>query len=169
MGKLLKNLKKADLCNGMIIPIAWSTPGKIKIMEKKVIAIFEDDEANCFIYQKALKAWEDKLEVHYFSSLNEAQILSQEIHFDMVLIDVHFRGRSFEGIRILRKLRQISQGNWQAVGLMPFIQYGDVKRLQPMGFKACLEKPHWAFDMELIWKMLKTTENNSGSRLIPIL
>lgn len=108
-------------------------------MKKKVIAIFEDDPVNRFIYERTLRKRND-IEVHLFDNAESGIARAKEIQFDVIFIEMHFWG-SFEGMSILNQLKAISGQSTVFVALTAFLQEGDLEYVFAAGFNMCLEKP----------------------------
>lgn len=108
-------------------------------MKKKVIAVFEDDPVNRFIYQRTLQKRKD-VEAHLFDNAEKGVISAKEIQFDVIFIEMHFWA-SFGGIAILEKLKQITTPSTTFVAMTSFLQEGDLEYLFAAGFNMCLEKP----------------------------
>jgi CheY-like chemotaxis protein len=108
-------------------------------MKKKVIAIFEDDPVNRFIYQRTLSRRDD-VEVHLFNNAEIGIARAKEIQFEIVFIEMHFWG-SFEGTSILSRLKPITDQSTIFVAMTAFLQEGDLEYAFASGFNMCIEKP----------------------------
>ncbi|MBL7872658.1 MAG: response regulator [Cyclobacteriaceae bacterium] len=125
----------------MILPL-WN------IMEKKlVIAIFENDPLNRFIYQKMSQLQLDKASFHIFNTPEEGLELAAALKFDIAFIDMHLRGEYFGGVSLCKELRAISKQT-KMVAMTTLIQQGDIERASSNGFLKCLEKPLPFFDLD---------------------
>jgi CheY-like chemotaxis protein len=117
-------------------------------METKiVIAIFENDSLNRFIYQRMLDLQKEKVTSYIFNSVEEGLEMSKNVSFDVVFIDLHLRGEQYSGIELAKTLKAISD-NSVMVGMTTLIQKGDVERTTEAGFAACHEKPLPFFDLD---------------------
>lgn len=110
-------------------------------MKKLVVAIFEDDEINRFIYQNLLKSTSERLDVHLFESPEAGFEAAKTIQFDIVFIEIHFWGQSFYGSAILHRLKEISESDFLSVAVTSLLQEGDMERIVAAGFTMCMEKP----------------------------
>jgi DNA-binding NtrC family response regulator len=123
---------------------AWHDNAFFKLkpyMKKKsVIAIFEDDVVNRFIYSRLFHLRQEEIEVHIFGNPEEGYAVAKDIAFDVVFIEVHF-WKNFGGIDILSKLKEISNPNMIAVAMIALLQIGDLENIMAAGFSMCLEKP----------------------------
>lgn len=108
-------------------------------MEKKRIAIFEDDQVNRFIYQQIFND-KDDVEVHIFDSPGSGIAMVKEMQFDVVFIEIHFWS-NFGGIGILKKIKEISATCPTFIAMTSFLQEGDLEQIMSSGFSLCLEKP----------------------------
>ena len=108
-------------------------------MKKKVIAIFEDDPVNRFIYQRTLSRRDD-VEVHLFDNADIGIAQAKEIRFEIVFIEMHFWA-SFGGISILSKLKPVTDQSTIFVAMTAFLQEGDLEHAFASGFNMCIEKP----------------------------
>lgn len=126
---------------GTIIPL-WV------IMKKKVvIAIFETDPLNRFIYQKMLEPQRDRVSFHIFNSAEEGLGKAAELACDVAFIDMHMHGKFFGGLDIVKKLKMISDQTTM-IAMTTLIQDGDVERATSGGFFKCTEKPLPFFDLD---------------------
>ncbi len=117
-------------------------------MKKKlVLAIFENDPLNRFIYQKMLQRQEDKVSFHIFNTPEEGLELAPSLNFDIAFIDMHLRGEYFGGIGFSNKLKSVS-GSTTTIAMTTLIQEGDLERAASGGFEKCVEKPLPFFDLD---------------------
>lgn len=117
-------------------------------MKKKlVIAIFENDPLNRFIYQKMLKPHMEKASVYIFDSPEEGLEKATEVDFDIAFVDMHLKGECFGGIPLSQQLKSLSD-NTRLVAMTTLIQQGDKERAESNGFMKCLEKPLPFFDLD---------------------
>lgn len=124
----------------MIFPmLGGETFSKNNNMRKKVIAIFEDDPINKFVYERTLQRRED-VEVKVFSHPEDGIEAAKEIHFDIVFIELHFRG-PFEGLSIIEALKKVCSEDTVFIAMTSFLQRDDLEKALDAGFSACLEKP----------------------------
>jgi CheY-like chemotaxis protein len=110
-------------------------------MRKSVVGVFVNDKVEHFIYARNLERLGSRTECHFFTSLDVSATLATDIHFDVVLIDLHFSGENFGGISILKYLKTNSPKKMIAVAVTPLLQTGDVETVLDAGFSMCLEKP----------------------------
>lgn len=108
-------------------------------MKNKVIAIFEDDPINKFVYERTLQRRED-IEVKIFDHPENGIAAAKETHFDIVFIEIHFRG-PFEGLSIIEALKKVCDKDTVFIATTSFMQQGDLEATLDAGFSACLEKP----------------------------
>jgi CheY-like chemotaxis protein len=117
-------------------------------METKiVIAVFENDSFNRFIYQRMLDLQKEKVTAYIFNTIEEGLEMAKKVSFDVVFMDLHLRGEQYSGIELAKTLKAISD-NTVMVGMTTLIQRGDVERTTQLGFAACHEKPLPFFDLE---------------------
>lgn len=110
-------------------------------MERKsIVAIFEDDPVDIFLYKKLYARMQDKVECLYFETLQDGLTMAEHVKFDVVIIDIHFWGNNM-GIAILRKLRELCSDDLIAIAVTPFLQEGDLELIMSSGFTLCVEKP----------------------------
>lgn len=110
-------------------------------MERKtVVAIFEDDPVDIFLYKKLYAPMLDKVECLYFETLQDGLTMAEHVKFDVVIIDIHFWGNNM-GIAILKKLYEICSEDLIAIAVTPFLQKGDLELIMSSGFTLCVEKP----------------------------
>jgi CheY-like chemotaxis protein len=125
----------------MIIPL-WDTMKK-----KLVIAIFENDPLNRFIYQKMVNPHMDKASFYIFNSPEEGLEMATTVNFDIAFIDMHLKGEYFGGIPLSHQLKSVSD-NTKLVAMTTLIQYGDREHAESNGFLKCFEKPLPFFDLD---------------------
>jgi len=117
-------------------------------MEKQiVIAVFENDTLNRFIYQRMLDLQKEKVRYYIFNSEEEGLEMAKQVPFDVAFIDLHLRGEHYHGITLAEKLKSIS-GKTVMVGMTTLLQKDDLERTSAAGFKTCLEKPLPFFDVD---------------------
>lgn len=110
-------------------------------MKKLVVAIFEDDEINRFIYQNLLKSSSERLEVHVFETPEAGLEAAKTIQFDIVFVEIHFWGQNFYGTSILRRLKEVSKTEFISIAVTSLLQEGDMDQIIMAGFTLCMEKP----------------------------
>lgn len=108
-------------------------------MKKTVVAIFEDDLVNRYIYEKMFRVRED-ITLHIFDHPEKGIEAFKTTSFDVVFIEAHFR-ENFGGLRILETLRPVSGNQTVFIAITSLLQKGDLERLMGAGFMMCLEKP----------------------------
>lgn len=108
-------------------------------MKKKIIAIFEDNQINRFIYKQVFNDKEE-VEVHIFDSPGSGIAKAKEMHFDVVFIEIHFWS-NFGGIDILKRVKQASASSPTFIAMTSFLQEGDLEQIMHAGFSLCMEKP----------------------------
>lgn len=86
------------------------------VLKKPQVLVIEDDPSDVYILKKALDFCKLKVDLHCFSSVEEAkQFLhnkneSSQSQIDLILVDINLRGASgIEFIRVLRKNQKFSQ------------------------------------------------------------
>lgn len=122
--------------------------------KKSVIAVFENDALNRFIYQRMLALQEEKVVFYVFTNVEEGLEVAKEVPFDMAFIDLHFQGPQYNGIEVARKLKTISDKTI-LVGMTTLIQKGDLELTKAAGFAACLEKPLPFYDIDKLLSEIK--------------
>jgi CheY-like chemotaxis protein len=126
-------------------------------MKKKlVIAIFEEDPINRFIYQRMLHPHLEKASIYIFNSPEEGLEMAGTMNFDIAFIDMHLKGERFGGLSLSKQLKSVSNDT-KLVAMTTFIQYGDLEHVESNGFMKCLEKPLPFFDFD---KLLAGIINN---------
>lgn len=108
-------------------------------MKKTIVAIFEDDLVNRYIYEKMFRVRED-ITLHIFDHPAKGIEAFKETPFDVVFIEAHFR-ENFGGISILEQLKAISGNHTVFIAITSLLQKGDLEQLMEAGFMMCLEKP----------------------------
>jgi CheY-like chemotaxis protein len=108
-------------------------------MKKTLVAIFEDDLVNRYIYEKMFRIRED-ITLQVFDQPEKGIEAFTENSFDVVFIEAHFR-ENFGGIRILNKLAPLAATQTVFIAITSLLQKGDLERLMEAGFMMCLEKP----------------------------
>lgn len=109
-------------------------------MKKTVVAIFEDDAVNRFIYEQIFRANGDRATLYVFDRPESGLELSQIVEFDVVFIESHF-WENFGGIGILQRLKRVALGQPVYISMSALLQPGDLERLMTAGFTMCMEKP----------------------------
>ena len=117
-------------------------------MNKKVIAIFEDDHVNRFIYERIFQGRDD-VTIHIFDAPEKGIAKASEISFDIVFIEIHFWG-NFGGVNILSKLKEVLPPQTTFVAMTALLQRGDLERILGSGFQMCIEKPIVFSEMDLL-------------------
>jgi len=117
--------------------------------KKTVVAVFEDDPIDLFLYEKLFERLSDKMTCLYVRTLEDQALLSGHLEFDMAIIDIHFWGNNV-GLSILSKLRNSAGRDFIAIAITPLLQEGDLELIMSAGFDLCVEKPvifqhatHW--------------------------
>jgi CheY-like chemotaxis protein len=117
-------------------------------MSKKVIAIFEDDHVNRFIYERIFQGRDD-VTIHIFDTPEKGISKASETPFDIAFIEIHFWG-NFGGLDILNKLKKASTSKTTFVAMTALLQRGDIERILNSGFHMCIEKPVIFSEMDLL-------------------
>jgi DNA-binding NtrC family response regulator len=117
-------------------------------MKKKVVAIFEDDPVNRFIYRQIFLNKEE-VELHIFDNPETGVSSASQITFDIVFIEIHFWG-NFGGISILNKMKEVSAEHTTFVAMTSLLQQGDLEKILTSGFSLCFEKPVVFAEMDLV-------------------
>jgi hypothetical protein len=112
---------------------------KYKGMKRTVVAIFEDDLVNRFIYERLLHHRKEDIELYIFDNPYTGIEMAKKIPFDIVFIEAHF-WEAFGGISILQKLKDIPLLSMVAVAMTSLLQKGDLEHLTSSGFMYCLER-----------------------------
>jgi CheY-like chemotaxis protein len=115
--------------------------------KKSVIAIFENDSLNRFIYQRMLDLQKEKVTFYNFSSAEEGLEMAKQTAFDVAFIDLHLHGEQYSGIDLAKKLKIISTKTI-LVGMTTLIHKGDIELTIAEGFAACREKPLPFYDID---------------------
>lgn len=108
-------------------------------MKKTVVAIFEDDLVNRYIYEKSFQKRDD-ITFFLFDNIEKGIERLTETPPDVVFVEAHFHG-NFGGVTILDRLRPLSTGKTVFIATTSLLQKGDLERLMTAGFMMCLEKP----------------------------
>jgi len=116
--------------------------------KKSVIAVFENDALNRFIYQRMLDLQEEKVQFYVFTSSQEGLEVANQVHFDIAFIDLHFQGEH-KGIELAEKLKTISDMTIM-VGMTTLLQKGDLELARAGGFVTCREKPLPFYDIDML-------------------
>jgi CheY-like chemotaxis protein len=109
-------------------------------MKRTVVAIFEDDVVNRFIYERLFTQRTEDIELHIFDDPEKGIEMARQRPFDVVFIEVHF-WETFGGIGILQKLKEILSPAMISIAITALLQKGDLEYLMSSGFTLCLEKP----------------------------
>lgn len=134
-------------------------------MNKKVIAIFEDDHVNRFIYERIFQGRDD-VTIHIFDTQEKGVSKALETPFDIVFIEIHFWG-NFGGLNILNKLKGILPPQTTFVAMTALLQRGDLERILGSGFHMCIEKPVVFSEMDLL-KMNNVVALAGKTRDLPL-
>ncbi len=113
----------------------------------RVIAVFENDSLNRFIYKRMLALQQEKVKFYIFNSPEEGLEMAKQITFDVAFIDLHLRGEQYSGIELAKELKTLSDKT-AMVAMTTLLQKGDVERTAQAGFVACHEKPLPFFDLD---------------------
>lgn len=116
----------------------------------KVIAVFESDALNRFIYQRMLTLQSEKVEFYVFESFEEGLEITRQVPFDTVFIDIHIHGIPYHGFELAKRLKAISDKS-VLVGMTTLIQKGDIERAIAEGFVTCREKPLPFYDIDKLF------------------
>src|SRR5215207_6026423 len=76
-----------------------------KVDKKTVVAIFEDDLVNRFIYNRIFRSKKALLDVHIFDRPETGFEVASRVSFDVVFIEAHF-WEDFGGIKILQRMKE---------------------------------------------------------------
>lgn len=125
-------------------------------MKKIRIAVFENDEADQFIYRKTLGQFADRAETFVFDNPQDGFKAAENMQFDIVFINMHFLGITFSSVQILRRLKEIMPVEPMAIAMTPIIQNGDREIMYEAGFHACMEKP---FTFEHVGELVDACRN----------
>lgn len=125
-------------------------------MKKIRIAVFENDEADQFIYRKTLGQFADSAETFVFDNPQDGFKAAEDTQFDIVFINMHFMDIIFSSVHILKRLKEIMPAEPMAIAMTPIIQMGDRERMYEAGFHACMEKP---FSFEHIGELVDACRN----------
>lgn len=109
-------------------------------MKKTVVAIFEDDVVNRFIYERLFTDRRENTELYIFDNAEKGIEMARTIPFDVVFIELHF-WRTFGGIAILKKLKEVCPPELIAIAMTALLQKGDLEFIMSSGFTLCVEKP----------------------------
>ena len=108
-------------------------------MKQTLVAIFEDDLVNRYIYERLFRTRQD-VELHIFDHPDRGIEAFRQMAFDVVFIEAHFR-ENFGGIGILNTLKELSHNKTVFIAITSLLQKGDLEILMSAGFIMCLEKP----------------------------
>jgi CheY-like chemotaxis protein len=106
--------------------------------QKTVVAIYEDDPIDQFVYEQLLLAAGDTIEFKVFRNLTDA-FKSPNFDFDIALINLHF-GWCRGGLKILQTLKENKGENFLAIAVTSMLQGNDLQEIMKAGFTICLEK-----------------------------
>jgi CheY-like chemotaxis protein len=109
-------------------------------MKRTIVAIFEDDVVNRFIYERLFSKRKEDVELYIFDTPDKGIEMARAVPFDVVFIEVHF-WETFGGVPILQKLKEILSPAMIAVAMTALLQKGDLEYLMSAGFTLCVEKP----------------------------
>jgi CheY-like chemotaxis protein len=109
-------------------------------MKKTVVAIFEDDVVNRFIYERLFTQRKENIELYIFDNPDKGIEVARKTPFDVVFIEIHF-WENFGGIPILQKLKEILPPQLISVAMTALLQKGDLEFIMRSGFTLCVEKP----------------------------
>lgn len=109
-------------------------------MKKTVVAIFEDDVVNRFIYERLFTQRKEEIELYVFDDPDKGIEMAKTKNFDVVFIEVHF-WENFGGISILQKLKSASSPQMISIAMTSLLQKGDLEHILSSGFTLCFEKP----------------------------
>lgn len=123
-------------------------------MKKILVAVFENDELNRFIYQRMLSLQSDVVEAYIFDSPEEGLAKAEELVFDVAFIDLHYRGEFFGGESIAKKLKSFSTKTL-LVGATTLIQNDDRDIAREKGFHHVVEKPLPLHKLENLLKEIR--------------
>lgn len=130
-----------------------------------MIAIFEDDHVNRFIYERIFQGRND-VTIHIFDTPEKGVAKALETPFDIVFIEIHFWG-NFGGLNILNKLKEILTPQTTFVAMTALLQRGDLERILGSGFHMCIEKPVVFSEMDLL-KMNNVVALAGKTRDLPL-
>ncbi len=108
-------------------------------MRKTVVAIFEDNLVNRYIYEKMFRTRED-LTLFVFDNAEKGYEKLRQNPADVVFIEAHFY-TNFGGISVLQKIRPLLPDQTVYIAITSLLQKGDLELLVNAGFTICLEKP----------------------------
>jgi CheY-like chemotaxis protein len=110
-----------------------------QIMKKTLIAIFEDDTVNRYIYEKMFSGRKD-ISLFVFDQVEPGLSKLREEVFDLVFIEAHFR-QNFGGVTILQRMKATVNKMPVCIAITSLLQKNDLETLMAAGFTMCLEKP----------------------------
>jgi len=110
-------------------------------MKKTLIAIFEDDKVDAFIYERLISHIKKPVEFHLFDNPDKGLDMAKKVKFDIIIIQIHFWGDNMSGINILKKIKEIYTEDIIAIAMTSLLQKGDLELLLSSGFSMCIEKP----------------------------
>jgi CheY-like chemotaxis protein len=122
--------------------------------DKIVIAVFENDDLNRFIYQRMFDLQQDHVTYFIFDNPEAGIERAKEIALDIAFIDLHFHGELFSGLALATKLKSISSTT-VLIAMTTLVQEGDWDHAKQVGFKKLLEKPIPFYDLQ---KLLSTLD-----------
>lgn len=109
-------------------------------MKKTVVAIFEDDIVNRFLYERLFTQRKDDIELYVFDNPEAGIEMAKTVNFDVVFIEIHF-WEDFGGISILQKLKKVAPPQMISIAMTSLLQKGDLEFILASGFTLCFEKP----------------------------
>ncbi|MBL7861896.1 MAG: response regulator [Cyclobacteriaceae bacterium] len=121
--------------------------------DKLVVAVFENDGLNRFIYQRMFNLQQDHITYFIFDNPEDGIVSAQEITLNVAFIDLHFRGDPFSGLEVASKLKAISS-TIVLIAMTTLVQEGDWDRAKQVGFKKLLEKPIPFYDLQKLFSNL---------------
>jgi CheY-like chemotaxis protein len=110
------------------------------IDEKMTVGIFEDNQADRFLYRQAIEKLPGTNTCFVFETPEQGYTIASEISFDIILFNAHFWGTDF-GLTLYHKLREICSPTTRFIAITSFLQAGDLEKLQQHGLDFCYEKP----------------------------
>jgi two-component system, cell cycle response regulator DivK len=106
---------------------------------KKKILIVEDDEINMYIMDRLLK---NEFILSKAKNGDEALLLAEKNHFDVILMDINLGNTSIDGIEVMKRIRIME--SLKASRIFAVTSYAmpeDKKRFLNLGFDAYFAKP----------------------------
>lgn len=129
-------------------------------MEKKlVVAVFENDALNRFIYQRMLNLQSEVVTAYIFENPEAGLERSHSVKFDLAFIDLHLRGELFGGVALARQLQSLIK-DIRLVAMTTLIQEGDLEQSKRAGFMTLLEKPVPFYNLSELMADIEKKLNN---------